>query len=129
MKLSIPALRGPGGGLVVAPAEKASLLCSQFDSSSCHEQFITPLSCFPRSRCNSSAFQTPVLLHLLLDLDTYGVVDPLGVFSLFLKMVVDIIAPKLSIIFGVLIRRGSFPEWSLIQIEVYWCWWQCAVHL
>ena len=34
---------------------------------------------------------------------------PLGVFPLFLKMVVDIIAPKLSIIFLGLIRRGSFP--------------------
>ena len=62
------------------------------------------------SRCNSLAFQTPVLLRLLLDLDTYGDIDPLGMFPLFLKMVADIIAPKLSIIFRWLIRRGSFPE-------------------
>ena len=55
------------------------------------------------------AFRTSVLLHLLLDLDTYGGVDPLGVFLLFLKKVVDIIAPKLSIIFHKLIRLGSFP--------------------
>ena len=32
MKPSIPALRELGGGLVVAPAEKASLMGSQFDS-------------------------------------------------------------------------------------------------
>ena len=32
VKPSIPALRGSGGGLVVAPAEKASVLGSQFDS-------------------------------------------------------------------------------------------------
>ena len=38
------------------------------------------------------------------DLDTYGGVDPLGVFPLFLKMIADIIAPKLSIIFCRLIR-------------------------
>ena len=44
---SIPALRGPGGGLVVAHAEKASLLGSQFDSKQCDEKFITPLSRFP----------------------------------------------------------------------------------
>ena len=31
-------------------------------------------------------------------------------FLLFLKMVADIIAPKLRIIFWGLIRRGSFPE-------------------
>ena len=44
VKPSIPALMGPGGGLVVAPAEKASLLGSQFDSKQCRGQFITPLS-------------------------------------------------------------------------------------
>ena len=78
---------------------------------------MTPLSCFPQSRCNSLAFRTPVLLHLLLDLDTYGGVDPLGVFPLFLKMVADIIAPKLVILFRGLIRPGSFPE----------CWWSTIV--
>ena len=55
-------------------------------------------------------FRTTVLLCLLLDLGTYGGVDPLGVFPIFLKMVADIIAPKLSIIFRGLIRRGSFLE-------------------
>ena len=64
------------------------------DSKQCREQFVTPLSCFPQSSCNSLAFQTPVLLRVLLDLDTYGGLDPLGVFPLFLKMVADIIAPK-----------------------------------
>ena len=70
MKPFIPALRGPGGGLVVAPAEKASILGSRFDSKQCREQFVTPLSCFPQSRFNSLAFQISVLLRLHLDLDT-----------------------------------------------------------
>ena len=78
---------------MVAPAEKVSLLGSQFDSKQCREQFITPLSCFPLSGCNSLAFRTAVLLHLLLDLDTYGGVDPLGV-SPISKDGADIIAPK-----------------------------------
>ena len=56
------------------------------------------------------AFRTSVLLHLLLDLDTYGGVNSLGVFPLFLKKVADIIAPKLSIIFCRLISLGSFQE-------------------
>ena len=51
MKPSIPALRGPRGGLVVAPAEKATLLGSQFDSKQGWKQFLTHLSCFPQSRC------------------------------------------------------------------------------
>ena len=70
VKPSIPSLRGPGGGLVVAADEKASLLGSQFDSKQCRKQFVTALSCFPQSRCNSLAFRTHVLLGLLLDLDT-----------------------------------------------------------
>ena len=84
---------------MVAPAEKASPLGSQFDSKQCREQFVTPFFCFPPSRSNSLAFRTPVLLRLLLDLDTYGGVDPFGVFPLFVKMVADIIASKLSKIF------------------------------
>ena len=44
MKQSISALGGPVGGLVVAPAEKASLMSSQFDSKQCREQFVKPLS-------------------------------------------------------------------------------------
>ena len=70
------------------------------DSKQCREQFVTPLSCFPQFLCNSLAFRTPALLHLLLDHDPYCGFDPFGVFPLFLKMVADIIAPKLSIIFG-----------------------------
>ena len=52
---------------------------------------LDPLSCFPQSRSNSLAFQTSVLLLPPLDLDTYGGVDPLGVFPLFLKKVADIL--------------------------------------
>ena len=50
VKPSMPSLKGLGGGLVAAPAEKASLMGSQFDSKQCREQFGTPLPCFPHSR-------------------------------------------------------------------------------
>ena len=58
-----------------------SMALMQFDSKQCREQFVTVInfalslvtqSRFPQSRCNSLAFRTPVLLRLLLDLDTYG---------------------------------------------------------
>ena len=68
------------------------------------------MSCFPQSGCNSLVFQTSVFRRLLLDFDTYGGVDLLGVFPLFQKKVADIIAPKLSIIFRRLIHLGSFPD-------------------
>ena len=51
--------------------------------SSVVSMFVTPLSCFLQSRCNSLAVQTPVLLSLLLDLDTYCGVDRFGVFLYF----------------------------------------------
>ena len=59
------------------------------------------------------AFQTPVLLPLLVDLDTCGGgVDHLVCFlKIFLKMVADVIAPKLSIIICGLICQGSFMEY------------------
>ena len=78
----------------MAPAEKASFLGSQFDSKKCREQLVTTLSCFLQSRCKSLAFRTPVLLRLLLDLDTYGGGDPFIVFPQSLKMVAVIIATK-----------------------------------
>ena len=105
-KPSIPALMGNGGALVVSPAEKASLLGALFDSKQCREQFVTHLSFFARPVCNSLAFRTSVLRRLLLNLDSYGGVDRLGVFPLFFKMVADIVAPKLSVIFQRLIRSG-----------------------
>ena len=49
-------------------------------------------SCFPQFKCNSLALRTLELLRLLLDLDTYGGGDPLGVFPLILKKVAGIIA-------------------------------------
>ena len=98
----------------MVPAEKASLLGSQFDSKQCRERFVTSLSCFPQSWCNSLAFRTPILLCLLLDLDTYGGVDYLGVFLLFLNMVEDIITPT---IFRGLTRRRSFPKcWQSVNV-------------
>ena len=48
---------------------------------------------------------------LLLDLDPYGVTDPLGMFPLFL------LAPSLSVLFRRLVRLGSFPA----------CWRQANV--
>ena len=109
VKPSIPVLRGPGGGLVVAPDEKTSLLGTQFDSKHCREQFVTPL--FVSLSLGAILWPCELLssMSLLLDLDTYVGIDALGVFPLFLK-VSDIIAPQLIIIFRRLIRLGSFQE-------------------
>ena len=110
VKQSIPAHKGPGGGLVVAPAETASLLGSQFDSKQYREQLVTPLYCFPHSRCNSLAFRIPVIFRMRLDLDTYGAVYLLDEFPVFLKMVSVSIAPKLSIALSWANPSGIIPR-------------------
>ena len=52
-----------------------------------------------------------------LDLDTYGSVDPLGVFPLFLKKEADIITPKLGIIFRMLIHLGLWRYANVTAIH------------
>ena len=68
------------------------------------------MSSLSQSRCNALAFRASVLMRLLFDLDTYGGVDPLRVFRLYLMKVADIIAPKQNIIFRKLIRLGSVRD-------------------
>ena len=94
--------RGPGSGLVVAPAGKPqswalSLTVSSVVSSS---SFL----CLSLNLYNDNTlpFRTPVLLHLLrswLICECWS----LDVFLLFPKMVADMIAPKLSMTFRRLI--------------------------
>ena len=47
--------------------------------------------------------------RLLLDFDTYGGTDSLGMFPIFLKRTADVMAPCLSAVFRRLVRLGSFP--------------------
>ena len=53
---------------------------------------------------------------LLLDLDSYGVTDPMGIFPLFFKMTADILAPRLAVVFRRILRLISFlvsGEWLM----------------
>ena len=48
--------------------------------------------------------------RLLLDLDPDGGTDPSGMFPLFLiKRTADVMAPRLSVVFRLLVPLGSFP--------------------
>ena len=116
VKPYIPALWRPGNGLVVAPSKKASLhralsstVCSVVSSLSLLPQYIGAIlwssePCLPAST-------------VLLELDAYGTVDPLGAYHPFLKMIADIFPLKLSIIFLWIIRLGPIPEcWRSVII-------------
>lgn len=46
----------------------------------------------------------------MLDLDSYGGEDPLGTIPLFKKNFADVLAPKLSHLFKLMVRSGRFLE-------------------
>ena len=51
-----------------------------------------PLTCLPSPSLTSFAFRSTEVRCLLLDLDSYGGSDPLGMFPLFLKRTADVLA-------------------------------------
>jgi hypothetical protein len=59
---------------------------------------------------SSFAFRSGEVRRLLSGLDAYGGTDPAGLFPLFYKKTVVVLAPKLSVIFRRLIKSGEFPE-------------------
>ena len=53
----------------------------------------------------------------LLNLDSDGVTDPLGIFPLFFKRTTDVLAPRLAVVFRRLLRLGSFPvRWRVANV-------------
>ena len=98
-----------GGGLVCDSVGKADLLLDHFDSQQAREAVDLPLFCHPSPSLTTFAFRSREVRRLLLDLDSYGGTDPLGMFPLFLKRTADVLAPRLSVVFRRLVRLGSFP--------------------
>ena len=104
----MPPLVGEGGGLVYESVGKADLLSDHFDDKQSREAVDLPLTCHPSPRVNTFAFNSREVKNLMLDFDPYGVIDPLGMFPLFLKRTADVMAPCLSVVFRRLVRLGSF---------------------
>ena len=83
MSSSLPPLLGGGGGLVWESVGKADLISDQFDGKQSRESVDLPLTCRPSPRLTNSAFRPSEVRRLLLDLDSYGSSDPLGMFPFF----------------------------------------------
>ena len=113
------ALVSEGGGLVCESVGKADLM-NHFDSMQSREAVDLSLACNPSPSLITFAFRSREVRRLLLDLDPYGCTNPLGMFNLFLKRTVDVMAPRLSVLFRRLVRLCSFPAcWrqaNIIQI-------------
>ena len=96
---SLPPLVSEGGGLVCESVGKADLLSNHFDRKKSREAVDLPLTCHPSPSLTTFAFRLSEVRHPLLDLDPYGGTDPLGIFLLFLTRAVDVMAPRLSVVF------------------------------
>ena len=79
----MPPLVSEGGRLVWESVGKADLLSDHFDIKEYREAVDIPLTCQSPS-LTTFAFRSSEVRRLLLDLDTYGGTDPLGMFPLFL---------------------------------------------
>ena len=106
---NIPPLLSPGGSLVTDPKAKAELLLAHFNGKQSAKILTLPSTCDPIVSFSAFAFRSKEVLSILQGLDEYGGTDPLGHFPLFFKKVATALAPKLSVIFRFLIRKGSFP--------------------
>ena len=89
----MPTLVNEGGGLVCGSVGKADLLSDHFDSMQAREAVDLPLTCHPSPSLTTFAFRSREVRQLLLDFDSYGRTDPFGMFPLFLKRTVDVMAP------------------------------------
>ena len=97
---SLPPLVSVGGGLVCESVGKDDLLLDHFDSKQSREAVDLLLTCHPSPSLTTFVFRSSEVRRLLLDLDPYGGIDPLGMFPLFLKRIDDDIAPVLVKCFG-----------------------------
>ena len=116
MSSSLPPLVNKGSGLVCESVCKPDLLSDHFDSKQYGQAVDLPLTCHPSPSPSTFAFRSREVRRLLLDFHPYGGTDRLGMFPLFLKRTVDVMAPRLDV-FRRLVRLGSFPP----------CWRQANV--
>ena len=94
--------------LVCESVGMADLLLDHFGHKQSREAVDLLLTCHPSPSLTTFAFRSREVRRLLLDLDFYGGIDPLGMFSLFLKRTADVLDPRLSVVFLRLVRLGSF---------------------
>ena len=82
---SFPPLIGAGGGLVCESVWKADMLSANFDGKQSRDPVDLPSTCHPFSCRTTIAFRSQEVKRLLLDLDSYGITDPSGMFPLLLR--------------------------------------------
>ena len=80
---SLLPLIGAGGGLVCESVRKADMLAAHFDGKQFRDPVYLPPTCHLSPSLTTFAYRSREVKRLLLDLDSYGGTDPLGMFPLF----------------------------------------------
>ena len=111
---SLPPLIGASGGLVCETVGKAEMLSAHFDGKQSRDPVDLPSTYHPSPRLTTFAFRSREVKRLLLDLDSYGGTDPLGMFPLFLKRTAEVLALVSLWYFG-----GSFV-WVAFLLAGEW---------
>ena len=83
------------------------MLSAHFHGKQSRDPVDLPSTCHPSPSLTIFAFRSPQVRRLLLDLDSYGGTDPIGMLPLFLKRTADVLAPLLAVVFRQLLRLGS----------------------
>ena len=113
---SLPPLIGASGGLVCESVGKADLLSAHFDGKHYRDPVDLPSTCHPSPSLTTFAFRSRKVKRLLLDLDSYGGTDTLGMFPPFLKKTAVVLVPRLAVVFRRLLRWVAFlvaGEWLM----------------
>ena len=96
------------------------MLSTNFDGKQSRDPVNLPSICHPSPSLTTFAFRSREVKRLLLDLDSYGGTDPLGMFHLFLKKTAVVLAPRLAVVFRRLLRFGSFPVcWRVANVTPF----------
>ena len=85
------------------------MLSAHLDGEQSRDPVDLPSICHPSPSLTTFAFMSPEVKRLLLDLDSYGGTDPLGMFPLFLKKTDVVLSYRLAVVIRRLLRLGSFP--------------------
>ena len=113
---ALPSLIVVGGGRVCESVGREDMLSAHFDGKKSRDPVDHPSTCHPSASLTTFAFRSREVKRLLLDLDSYGGTDPMGIFPLFLKKTAVVLAPRLSVSRRFL-RLGSFPVcWRVANV-------------
>ena len=116
---SLPPLIGACDGLVCESVGKADMLSANFNGKQSRNPVDLSSTCHPSHSLTTFAFRSREVKRLLLDLDSYGGTDLLGMFPLFLKKTAEVLAPRLVVVFRRLLRLGIFPVcWRVANVTL-----------